>query len=148
MLFYAKRLGIFSYLQFLSICFLREIFFVHTPIEYELFSHRSIWPITVGTTTLDQSGFGSNDNDGVLYIHQISRIGALPSDAVKCHTQNTHCFFFGGEVLTPLQGIQSVYSKPCKQDKKKQRWRLWNVLTMIIIVIWLMLKDLLTNEWK
>ena len=37
------------------------------------------------TTTLDQSEPGSNANEGVLRIHQTSKIGALGSDAVLCH---------------------------------------------------------------
>ena len=37
----------------------------------------------MGTTTPDQSGSGSNDNKGVLYILQASRTGAsAASDAV------------------------------------------------------------------
>ena len=35
-----------------------------------------------GMTILSQSGFGSNDNEEVLDICQISRIGTAPSDAV------------------------------------------------------------------
>ena len=34
------------------------------------------------TTTPDQSGPASNNNEGVLYIPQISSIRALPSEAV------------------------------------------------------------------
>ena len=62
-----------------------------------------IWPIDgtlTSTTTQDQSGPGSNGNERVLYITQSSRIGASPSYAVQCHTQDTH---WGGS-LTPLRG--------------------------------------------
>ena len=34
------------------------------------------------TTTPNQSGQGSNDNEGLLHIPQSSRTGASPSDAV------------------------------------------------------------------
>ena len=53
-------------------------------IKYYYLS-KFIWPIdrilTV-TTTLDRSGPGSNGNESVYYIHQISWIGASLSDAV------------------------------------------------------------------
>ena len=45
----------------------------------------SIWPIDgtlKGTTTLGQSGPGSNGNEDVLYILQISKTGTSSSDAV------------------------------------------------------------------
>ena len=45
----------------------------------------SIWPIVeilTGTTTLGQSGPGSNVNEGVIHIPQSSKTGALPSYAV------------------------------------------------------------------
>ena len=49
-------------------------------------SNSSIWPIDrilSGATTLGQSGPGSDGNEGVLYIPQISSItGALPSDCL------------------------------------------------------------------
>ena len=54
-------------------------------IKYKRFSNRSIWSIEgilTGTTTLGQSGSGSNDNEGVLHTPQISRIGTSPSDTV------------------------------------------------------------------
>ena len=35
-----------------------------------------------GTSTLDQSGSGSNSNEGVFHIAQSSETGASPSDAV------------------------------------------------------------------
>ena len=41
------------------------------------------------TTTLGQSGPGSNGNEEVLHIPQSSRTGASPSDTVKYNTQNT-----------------------------------------------------------
>ena len=50
-------------------------------MEYELFLNSSILPIVgdlTGTTTLDQSGPGSNGNEGVLQTSQISRTEASP----------------------------------------------------------------------
>ena len=43
----------------------------------------SLWPIDrtlSSATTSGQSGPGNNGNEGVLYIPQISKSGALPSD--------------------------------------------------------------------
>ena len=54
-------------------------------IKYEQFSNKSIWPIDgtlTGTTTLSQSAPGSNDNEMVLYTHQISITRGSPSNAV------------------------------------------------------------------
>ena len=44
-------------------------------------SNRSIWPIT-GTTTMGQSGPGSNGNEGVLHTLQNTKTRASLSDAV------------------------------------------------------------------
>ena len=38
--------------------------------------------ILTGTTTLGQSGLGKNDNEGVLYISQISGSGVSPLDPI------------------------------------------------------------------
>ena len=43
----------------------------------------TIWPIHRTQTGIpDQSGPGSNANEGLLYITQISRTGASTSDAI------------------------------------------------------------------
>ena len=68
----------------------------------------------MSTTTL--SGPGSNGNEGVLYTLQNSKTRALSPDEVKFHIQNTH-FFGGGGDLTPLQQMQSAYSKPHWQGR-------------------------------
>ena len=47
-----------------------------------------------GYTTPDQSGPGSNGNEGVFHTPQISRTGAF-SYAVQCHS-SVHPFFCGG----------------------------------------------------
>ena len=54
-------------------------------------THR--WTLT-GTTTLDQSGPGNNENEGVIHTLQISRTGATLSDAG--HTQNIHFWHWVG----------------------------------------------------
>ena len=62
----------------------------------------SIWPIDrtlSGATTPGQSGPGSDDNEGVLYISQISEAGVFPSDSLMSHPG--HSLRWGG--LTPLQ---------------------------------------------
>ena len=48
----------------------------------------SIWPIDKtqsGATTSGQSGPGSSGNEGVLYILQISKTGALQSDCLASY---------------------------------------------------------------
>ena len=52
----------------------------------------SIWSIDgtlAGSTNSGQSGPGSNGNEGVLYIPQNSRAGALPLNAVQCYIQDS-----------------------------------------------------------
>ena len=66
-------------------------------------------PNLTGTTTVSQSGPGSNGNEVVLYIPQIFRTSASSSNAVLCHTQNIS--FLGG-VFTSLREIHLKY-KPC-----------------------------------
>ena len=41
-----------------------------------------------GTTTLSQSGPGSNGNEGVLHTSQIFRTRTLPLDSVLCYIQD------------------------------------------------------------
>ena len=57
--------------------------FVHCcPIEYDI-SNESIWSTDATlthTATSDQSGTGSNGNEGVFYTFQISWNGASQSD--------------------------------------------------------------------
>ena len=55
-------------------------------VEMSNSSIRPIDRISLGTTTLGQRGLGSDVNEGVLYIPQISSIiGALPSDCLMSH---------------------------------------------------------------
>ena len=52
--------------------------------------------LKLSTTTLSQSGPGSNDNERVLHTPQSSRNGASLSDTVECHTEDTSFSFFEG----------------------------------------------------
>ena len=55
-------------------------------------SNSSIWPIDrtlPGANTLGQSRPGSNDNEGVLRISQISMTGASPSDGLMSYPGNS-----------------------------------------------------------
>ena len=62
-----------------------------------------------GITTSGPSGHRSNVNEEVLHTPQQSRIRASPSNAV--------CGVMGGGLTPLLGGIQSVYSKLCRQGK-------------------------------
>ena len=76
---------------YIFVLFFLKRFFAHGPIESELLLNRSISSIygaLTGTTNPDQSGPGSNWNEGVLYSPQISRIGVSSSDAVWCYTED------------------------------------------------------------
>ena len=48
--------------------------------------------LKVGTITPSRMWIWINCNKGLLHIFQISRIETLPSDAVKCYTQDTDLF--------------------------------------------------------
>ena len=71
-------------------------------------SNSSIWPIDMTlsvATTPDQSGAGSDDNEGVLRIFQSSSItGALSSDCLVSYLEHSL-----GESY-PWAEMQSVYS--------------------------------------
>ena len=58
-----------------------------------------------GTTTPDQSGPGSNDNEGVLHIPQISKAGVSQSACLVSYPGHSlvGCY--------PSAEMQSVYSK-------------------------------------
>ena len=57
----------------------------------------SIDEVLTGNTTLDQSGPGSNGNEGVLNAPKIFRIGMSPSDVVSNHSWDSS---IRGRVLT------------------------------------------------
>ena len=68
-------------------------------MEYKLFLNGFIWLIDwtlTGSITTGQSEPGSNGNEGVLHILQISRNAASTLDVVYCHTQYTPLFFWWG----------------------------------------------------
>ena len=71
----------------------------------------SLWPIDwtlTGTATLSKSGPGSNGNEGVLYIPQSSRTGALQSDTVWSHS------FDVGGALPLCRGAAGVFDDPSR----------------------------------
>ena len=78
-----------------------------------LFAHIvcSIWPIDsaqLGVTTPGQSGSGSNGNEGVLHIPQISKAGASPSDDLLSYPEH----LLGGGSLTPQQRCRRCILQP------------------------------------
>ena len=59
--------------------------------KYSTWLNSSIWTIDgtqTGTTTLGQSGLGSNGYEGVIHTPQSSRTGVSPSLTVYCHIQD------------------------------------------------------------
>ena len=69
-----------------------DFFFSHGPIKYKYFWNRSIWPITLtDTTTLCQSGTGSNGIEGIHNVPPYIRTEASLSDSITPWT----CFFSG-----------------------------------------------------
>ena len=59
-----------------------------------------------GAITIGQSGPGSNSNEGVVHIHQISKNGASPSDGLMSNF-GTHC----GDI-SPPQGCSLYILQP------------------------------------
>ena len=92
----------------------------------------SIWPIDrtlSGTTTLDQSGPGSNGNEGVLCIPQsFSITGASPSD---CFVSCTGTFMGGG--LTPLQRCCWGILQPQPTGQTEKRFTNYNLFIILLI---------------
>ena len=67
----------------------------------------SIWPVdgtVTDTTTPDQNGVRSNENEGVLYIPQSPKNGASPSDGLVSYPGHLL------EESYPSAEMQSVYS--------------------------------------
>ena len=85
-------LYVYIYIFFCIVVSWNVYFFAHDPIEYECFLNRSFWSIDrilTHTTTLSQSGPGSNGNKGVPHTPQISKNEV----SISGH------FFWGVEVL-------------------------------------------------
>ena len=78
-------------------------------------TNSSIWLLT-GTTTLGQSGPGSNSNERVLHTLQRSRTGALPSDGLVSYLGHS----LGGGLAAEMQ---SAYST-APTDQTLARWYL------------------------
>ena len=75
--------GVFFVLLF------RFCFFAYVSVEYKGCLNGYIVPIDgnlTGNTTQSQCELGSNGNEKVFLIPQISRTGASLSDVVDCHT--------------------------------------------------------------
>ena len=96
---------VYSYLYF----FVRRLkfFFAHSPIEYEDFFNRFIWPIDrtlIGIFTLGQSELENNSHSSDLQFWSLNIICSLVS------YPGHHIFFCGGSAgLASLQGIQLAY---------------------------------------
>ena len=77
-----------------------------------IFLNRSILPINgalKGTTPLGQNGPRNNGIKRAFHIYQMSRTGALLSEAVCCHTHN---ILVGGGGLPSAGDTVSVFSSP------------------------------------
>ena len=73
-----------------------EILFNINGFKSSKWLNSSIWPIDgtlTGATSPDQSETRSNSNEGVLCTCQSSRTRVSPSNAVRCHKQDSH---YGG----------------------------------------------------
>ena len=75
----------------------------------------STWPIDrtlSGATTPGQSGLGSEGNEGVLHIPQISKAGASPSDGLMSYPGHS----LGG-VLSLCRDAVNVFYSPSRLFK-------------------------------
>ena len=84
---------------FLWSCFFKRFFFFLHKVLLNINNIQTVLdgPLK-GTITPGQNGPKSHGNERVCHTHQISRTRASPSDAIKCHTQDT-LFLMGGEFL-------------------------------------------------
>ena len=99
-----------------------------------------IWPIDrtlSGATTLGQSGPGSNGNDGVLHIPQISKAGASPSVCFMLYLG--HLLGCGG--LTPLQRWSLHILQPLSTRPSYSL----NILNIMVIIIGKGINNLSSN---
>ena len=81
--------------------------------KYSKWLNISIWPINgalTGTTTLDLSGPGSNDNVEVLHIPQSSRTGGAPSDVLVSYPRHA----MGEGILPFCRDSVSVFYSPSR----------------------------------
>ena len=73
--------------------------------------NNSIWSIDgilTDTTTPDQSGAGSNDNEGILHIPQSSMTGAIPSSDLVSYNRT----LVGGRILPLYRDAVNVFDSP------------------------------------
>ena len=81
--------------------------------KYSKWLNSSIWPtdrIQTGTTTLSQSGSGSNGNEGILHIYQSSKTGALPSHGQVSYLGHSLVVMWGGVLPLGRDAVGVFYS--------------------------------------
>ena len=93
-----------------------------------------------GTITLGQSGPGRNGNAEVLYIHQISRAGVLPSNCLMSYP--THLLGGGSDHSAEMQSVYSTAPAnrdggswgfaQCLRDSTERG--IWIVLRQLLVV--------------
>ena len=69
---------------------LNQFYFKQFILVSHLFVNKLYWPIDrtlSGASTPSHSGPGSNGNEGLLNIHQISKVGASLSDCLESYTR-------------------------------------------------------------
>ena len=71
--------------------------------------------MTFTATNSGQGGRESDGNEEVMHVPPKSRSGALPSDVVYCHTQDSH--WVGGGVLILCSDVVGVFVSPSQLGK-------------------------------
>ena len=111
----------------------RGHFFAHSSIECKSFLKTSIWSIygiLTGTSTLDQSGPGNNDNEVSLELdpHHHMQVWVLPKNPL---------FFWGKEGLTHSAGdySQCILSSNNRSIFEREGY-LCKILTFNTVEIW------------
>ena len=94
----------------------------------------------MGTTTMGQSGPGSNDNEGVLHTSEISRTRISSLDAVQHHIQDTT---FGGGLLICRGYSQRILSLADKSRFLRKVDKLDLVVFYGISTLWVIKSKLL-----
>ena len=113
------------YLLF-CVIFFRDFLFALSPVEYTQFA---CWPIHItltGTTTLGQSGPGSNSNEGILYLIRSSQ------QEVYCQMQKPP-FLWGRESCIIAGDIVNLFSAPPTEWSFMQSYHIWYIYIYIYI---------------
>ena len=115
---------------FLCSCFLRFFFFCTWSYQIWIISKQIYlnhnWNPNRYYHSRSECVWGTS-NKGVVRTSQISKTGSSP--LVSCYIQDKPFW----EVFTSLQGIQSVYFKPCQQSGYKKRFTIRNYRTSITL---------------